>query len=113
VVKAKRCHIWSTRQSYANRNTPTDKPHLQLWEHYSRCVLLCRSEVEAQVKQIPQSSEGVPIPAKCNYEAIYAAAEVKGAPHPQAAKDWLQFLKSPAALKVFEFYGFKPYEGER
>jgi ABC-type molybdate transport system substrate-binding protein len=55
----------------------------------------------------------VPIPAKCNYEAIYAAAEVKGAPHPQAAKDWLQFLKSPAALKVFEFYGFKPYEGKR
>ncbi|MGE4482726.1 extracellular solute-binding protein [Acidocella sp.] len=53
----------------------------------------------------------VPIPAKYNTTAIYAGAIVKGTDHPQAAKDWLNFINSPAALKIFEEYGFKPYKG--
>ena len=36
---------------------------------------------------------------------------VKGAAHPEAAKAWLTFIKSPTALKIFEGYGFKAYEG--
>jgi ABC-type molybdate transport system substrate-binding protein len=51
----------------------------------------------------------VDIPAAQNTTAIYAGAEVKGAPHPQAARLWLAFVHSPAALAIFEHYRFKPY----
>lgn len=50
----------------------------------------------------------VDIPAADNTTAVYAAAMVKGATHPAAAKAWLAFLRSPAALAIFERYGFKP-----
>ena len=53
--------------------------------------------------------EHVAIPDDDNATAIYAGAEVKGAPHPAAAKLWLEFIHSPAALQIFERYGFKPY----
>ena len=52
----------------------------------------------------------VEIPAKDNSTAVYGGAMVKGAVHPEAAKAWLAFIVSPAALKIFESYGFKPYE---
>jgi ABC-type molybdate transport system substrate-binding protein len=51
----------------------------------------------------------VPIPAADNTTAIYAGAMVKGAAHPDAAKAWLAFIHSPAALAIFESYDFKPY----
>jgi ABC-type molybdate transport system substrate-binding protein len=51
----------------------------------------------------------VPIPAKDNTTAIYAAAVVKGAPHPKWAEDWVHFLQSPTAVQIFERYGFKAY----
>lgn len=51
----------------------------------------------------------IPIPDKDNTTGIYAAAMVKDAPHPHAAKQWLAFLVSPKALQIFERYGFKPY----
>ena len=51
----------------------------------------------------------VDIPASQNTTAIYAAAEVKGAAHPEAATLWLSFIHSPQALSIFERYGFKPY----
>jgi len=55
--------------------------------------------------------ENVDIPAATNVTAIYAGAVVKGAPHPKAAKMWLDFIRSPDSLKIFESYGFKPYHG--
>lgn len=51
--------------------------------------------------------EHVDIPANHNTTAIYAAGLVKGALHPEAGKLWLQFLRSPTALEIFERYGFK------
>jgi molybdate transport system substrate-binding protein len=51
----------------------------------------------------------VAIPNSDNAPAIYAGAEVKGAVHPEAAKAWLDFIRSPDALHIFERYGFKPY----
>ena len=51
----------------------------------------------------------IPIPAQDNTTAIYGAAIVKGAPHPVWANDWIQFLKSSTALRIFEHYGFKAY----
>jgi molybdate transport system substrate-binding protein len=51
----------------------------------------------------------VDIPASENTTAIYAGATVKGALHPEAAKLWLSYIHSPAALSIFARYGFKPY----
>ncbi|WP_426439270.1 substrate-binding domain-containing protein [Bradyrhizobium genosp. P] len=51
------------------------------------------------------------IPAGLNATATYAGAEVNGAPHADAARLWLSFIRSPAALSIFERYGFKPYWG--
>lgn len=45
-----------------------------------------------------------------NAVAVYAGAVVKGAAHAQAAQAWLDFIHSPAALAIFEKYGFKPYQ---
>jgi molybdate transport system substrate-binding protein len=53
--------------------------------------------------------EHITIPDADNSTAIYAGATVKSAPHPEAAKAWLDFIRSPTALKIFEGYGFKPY----
>ena len=51
----------------------------------------------------------VDIPAKDNTTGVYAGAMVKGAAHPDAAKAWLAFIRSPMALEIFGRYGFKPY----
>ncbi|OZB44706.1 MAG: glycine/betaine ABC transporter substrate-binding protein, partial [Thiomonas sp. 15-66-11] len=51
----------------------------------------------------------VDIPAADNTTAIYGVAVVKGAAHPEAGKEWAEFLRTPAALTIFEKYGFKPY----
>lgn len=50
----------------------------------------------------------VDIPASENVRAVYAAAVVRGAAHPRAARAWIEFLRSPTALRIFERYGFKP-----
>jgi ABC-type molybdate transport system substrate-binding protein len=55
--------------------------------------------------------EHVDIPASDNTTAIYAGAVVKDAAHPEAARLWLSFIRSPQALSIFEHYGFKPYTG--
>jgi ABC-type molybdate transport system substrate-binding protein len=60
-------------------------------------------------EEVGNAIEHVAIPDKINVTAIYAGAQVKGAPHPEAAKAWLDFIHSPEALKIFERYGFKPY----
>jgi len=62
-------------------------------------------------EQVGHPISYVPIAADQNTTAVYAAALVKNAAHPEAAKQWLEFLRSPAALKIFERYGFKPYRG--
>ncbi len=62
-------------------------------------------------EEIGNPISDVPIPPADNSTAIYAGAVVKGAAHPDAAKAWLAFLQSPAALAIFEHYGFKPYTG--
>lgn len=49
----------------------------------------------------------VSIPAADNTTAIYAGAMAAQAPHAEAAKRWLDFIRSPAALAIFEQYGFK------
>ena len=52
----------------------------------------------------------VSIPDADNATAAYGGAQVVGAAHPQAATAWLDFIRSPEALRIFEGYGFKDYE---
>jgi len=67
-----------------------------------------RSEAIFQ-EQAGNPIEQVTISPDLNMTAVYAGAEVTGAPHPQAAKAWLDFIRSSEALAIFERYGFKPY----
>jgi len=60
-------------------------------------------------EQVGNPLEHVAIPDTVNVTAIYAGAQVKDAPHPEAARAWLEFIHSPEALKIFEGYGFRPY----
>lgn len=48
----------------------------------------------------------VEIPAKVNTQVVYTAASLKDAPHPQAAKDFLKFLGSKRASKIYQKFGF-------
>ena len=67
-----------------------------------------RSEALFQ-EEIGHAIGHVDIPDAENATGVYAAAVVRGAAHVQAAKQWLEFIRSPEALAVFERYGFKPY----
>jgi hypothetical protein len=46
------------------------------------------------------------------YSVLNRAERGEGAMHPEAARAWLAFIRSPDALKIFERYGFKPYHGD-
>lgn len=59
-------------------------------------------------EQIGHPISNIDLPAQYNTTAIYGGALVKGAAHAAAAKAWLAFVQTPAALKIFEHYGFKP-----
>ena len=50
--------------------------------------------------------EMITIPDKENITASYIAGLLKTAPHPQAAKDFMNFLVSPTAKAVYKKYGF-------
>lgn len=58
-------------------------------------------------EQIGHPIRYVSIPAADNTMAVYAGAVVRGATHKKAATEWLAFLRSPAAQKIFHQYGFK------
>lgn len=53
----------------------------------------------------------VDIPPSQNTTATYGGAMVTGAAHPQAAREWLDFIRSAPALAIFGRYGFKPVAG--
>jgi ABC-type molybdate transport system substrate-binding protein len=55
----------------------------------------------------------VAIPDDQNATAIYAAVALKAAPHRKAAQMWVDYLRSPQALAIFEHYGFKPYSDKK
>lgn len=60
-------------------------------------------------EQVGNPISHVDIPDGQNATAVYAGAMVKGAVHPEAARAWLTFIRSPTALEIFGRYGFKPY----
>jgi ABC-type molybdate transport system substrate-binding protein len=64
------------------------------------------SEVRFQ-ESIGNPIQGVTIPASQNVTAIYAGGVMNDAPHPQAAAEWLAFLKTPQAQAMYHRYGFR------
>jgi ABC-type molybdate transport system substrate-binding protein len=90
-----------------HRQTP-----LFLMEGLARAGVTWKSEAIFQ-QQAGHAIGHVDIPAGDNTTAIYAGAAVRGAAHPAAAHDWLQFIHSAAAVAILERYGFKRYSPEK
>ncbi|WGD50255.1 substrate-binding domain-containing protein [Bradyrhizobium sp. CB1650] len=86
-----------------HRQTP-----LFLMKGRAQAGVTWQSEATFQ-EQIGNPVTHVDIPPAQNAMAIYAGAEVRSAPHPEAARLWLSFIRSPTALSIFERYGFKPF----
>jgi ABC-type molybdate transport system substrate-binding protein len=63
------------------------------------------SEVRFQEK-IGNPIAGVGIPQDQNLSAVYGAAVLRNAPHPEAARAWVAFLNSSEAQAVYREYGF-------
>jgi ABC-type molybdate transport system substrate-binding protein len=83
---------------------------LHLLRGEAQAAVTWRSEAVFQ-ERIGHPIAHVEIPEALNSTAIYAGAVAKGAPHPAAAKMWLEFLRAPEAQKIFQDYGFKPCRG--
>ncbi|MGV6946846.1 molybdate ABC transporter substrate-binding protein [Sphingobacterium kyonggiense] len=64
------------------------------------------SEVVYQ-KLLEHPVEEVVIPAETNIKATYIIGEMKNAPRAQAAKDFVDFMKSDEAKAVYHKYGFE------
>jgi ABC-type molybdate transport system substrate-binding protein len=86
-----------------HRQTP-----LFLMQHLVEAGVTWKSEAIFQEK-IGNPIGHVDIPAEVNTVADYSAAMVADAPHPEAARAWLEFLRSNNAFKAFEPYGFRRF----
>jgi molybdate transport system substrate-binding protein len=86
-----------------HRQTP-----LLIMQHLVEAGVTWRSEAIFQQK-IGNPIGRIDIPAELNTVAQYSAAMVADAPHPDAARAWLQFIRSDKAFASFEPYGFKRF----
>lgn len=81
---------------------------LRVLQGQSDAAPVWSTEAYFQQQILHHPVETVAIPAAQNVTAIYTAARMKNAPHEQAAKDFLAFMRSPAAQAVYRKYGFLP-----
>ena len=90
--------------------------------HRQTPLFLMQGKVQAGVtwqsealfqEQIGNPIEQVDIPPAENTAGTYAGAALKDAPHPEAARAWLSFIRSPEAIRIFERYGFKAVPSEQ
>jgi len=58
-------------------------------------------------KMIGHPVELIEVPEKENIKAQYFAGQLKSAPHPEAAKDFMDFLISKEANEIYHKYGFE------
>jgi molybdate transport system substrate-binding protein len=63
-------------------------------------------------EQVGHPISHIDIPDDQNSVGIYGGAMVKGAPHPEAARLWLRFIRSDPALAIFKRWGMEPYAGQ-
>jgi ABC-type molybdate transport system substrate-binding protein len=103
VYKAKVAEGSTVLTQIHHRQTP-----LFLMQARAQAGVTWQSEAVFQEK-VGNPISHIDIPRAQNTTAIYAGAEVKGAPHSEPARLWLSFIRSPTALSIFERYGFKPY----
>ncbi|VBB15029.1 Sulfate starvation-induced protein 2,thiosulfate transporter subunit,ABC-type sulfate transport system, periplasmic component,sulfate ABC transporter, sulfate-binding protein [Burkholderia stabilis] len=82
---------------------------LFLMQERADAGVLWQSEAAFQ-EQVGHPLMHIDIPAAQNTTAIYAGAMVKDAPHPEAARAWLAFIRSPDAFRIFQRYGFGRYD---
>ena len=83
-----------------HRQTP-----MRIMYHQSDAAPVWYSEAFYQV-MIKHPVDMVEIPASENINATYVAGQMKNAPHVQAAKDFMDFIISPAAKAIYRKYGF-------
>jgi molybdate transport system substrate-binding protein len=83
-----------------HRQTP-----MRIMYNQSDAAPVWYSEAYYQV-MIKHPAAMVEIPSKENISATYVAGQMKNAPHVQAAKDFMDFLISPAAKAIYRKYGF-------
>lgn len=84
-----------------HRQTP-----MRIMEGKADAGVTWASEVTFQ-RKIGNPIAGVAIPAAENSVAIYAGGVVTTAPHPEAAAQWLSYLKTPEAQSIYRQYGFQ------
>lgn len=87
-----------------HRQTP-----MRILEGHADAGVTWASEVQFQ-QQIGNPITGVEIPAAENSTAVYAAGMLLDAPHPEAAAQWLAYLKTPDAQAAFHQFGFRSIE---
>jgi ABC-type molybdate transport system substrate-binding protein len=86
-----------------HRQTP-----LFLMQHLAEAGVTWKSEATFQ-EEIGNPIGHVDIPPELNTLANYSAAMVAGAPHPEGARAWLDFIGSDGAFKILERYSFKRF----
>jgi ABC-type molybdate transport system substrate-binding protein len=86
-----------------HRQTP-----LFLMQHLVEAGVTWKSEAIFQ-DEIGNPIGHVDIPSEFNTLANYSAAMVADAPHPLAARAWLDFIGSDGAFKILEHYGFRRF----
>jgi molybdate transport system substrate-binding protein len=79
-----------------------------LMRHLVEAGVTWKSEAIFQ-EEIGNPIGHVDIPAELNTLANYSAAVVADAPHPAAARVWLDFVGSDGAFKILEHYGFRRF----
>jgi ABC-type molybdate transport system substrate-binding protein len=89
-----------------HRQTP-----LFLMQHFVEAGVTWKSEAIFQ-EEIGNPIGHVDMPAEHNSVAVYSAAMVPAAPHPDAARTWLDFIGSDAAFAVMARYEFKRYDAK-
>jgi ABC-type Fe3+ transport system substrate-binding protein len=103
VYKAKVADGTSILTHIHHRQTP-----LWIMQGKAQAGVTWQSEVAFQM-QAGHPIEGVEIPPH-RIRLPSMRAPWPAAPHPEAAKRWLEFIRSPEALAIFGRYGFKPYQ---
>lgn len=86
-----------------HRQTP-----LWLMQGYGQAGVVWASEAIFQ-ERAGHPIAHVAIPLEQNVRAIYSAATVAHAPHPDAARAWLAFIRTDAAFAALAPYGFQRF----
>ena len=81
---------------------------LRILQGESDAVPVWATEAYFQQQILHRPVDTVAIPAAQNAIATYTVARLKAAPHPQAARDFFDFMQSPAAQAVYRKYDFQP-----